>query len=76
MLSFSDQKLLQLAGCGVKNKEIAHRLGLSTNEVRVRIDDLLRRLGLTQRVELLLYACSEASRPRTKKQPAAKQPAA
>jgi DNA-binding NarL/FixJ family response regulator len=60
--SSSDQQLVQLVMVGANDKQIARCLGLSTKEVRLWIDDLLKRLGLTERIELILHAYSQASR--------------
>jgi DNA-binding NarL/FixJ family response regulator len=62
MISSSEQELMQLVTVGASDEQIARRLGISTDEVRLQIDDLLKRLALTERIELLFYACSEATR--------------
>jgi DNA-binding NarL/FixJ family response regulator len=69
--SSSDQQLTQLVVVGANDKQIAQCLGLSTKEVRLWIDDLLKRLGLTERIELILYAYSQASRSQLKQVDAA-----
>jgi DNA-binding NarL/FixJ family response regulator len=59
MISCSEKQLMQLVVAGANDEQIACCLGLSTKEVQLRIDDLLKRLGLTERIELIFYACSE-----------------
>jgi DNA-binding NarL/FixJ family response regulator len=62
VLSSFEQELMLLVVIGAKDDKIARRLGLSTSEVRGRIEDLLKRLGLSKRIELLFYVCYENSR--------------
>jgi DNA-binding NarL/FixJ family response regulator len=53
MISYSEKQLMQLVVAGANDEQIACCLSLSTKEVRLRIDDLMKRLGLTGRTELI-----------------------
>jgi DNA-binding NarL/FixJ family response regulator len=53
MMSYSEKQLIQLVVAGANDEQIACCLGLSTKEIRLRIDDLVKRLGLTGRIELI-----------------------
>jgi len=53
MISYSEKQLMQLVVAGANDEQIACSLSLSTKEVRLRIDDLMKRLGLTGRTELI-----------------------
>jgi DNA-binding NarL/FixJ family response regulator len=53
MISCSEKQLIQLVVAGANDEQIACCLGLSTKEVRLRIDELVKRLGLTGRIELI-----------------------
>jgi DNA-binding NarL/FixJ family response regulator len=53
MISGSEKQLMQLVVAGANDKQIACSLGLSTKEVRLRIDDLVKRLGLPGRIQLI-----------------------
>jgi DNA-binding NarL/FixJ family response regulator len=59
MISCSEKQLMQLVVAGAADEQIASCLDLSTKEVQLRIDHLMKRLGLTERIELIFYACSE-----------------
>jgi DNA-binding NarL/FixJ family response regulator len=59
MISCSEKQLMQLVVAGANDEQIASCLDLPTKEVQLRIDDLMKRLGLTDRIELIFYACSE-----------------
>jgi DNA-binding NarL/FixJ family response regulator len=51
MISCSEKQLMQLVVAGANDKQIACCLGLSTKEIRLRIDDLVKRLGLPGRIQ-------------------------
>jgi DNA-binding NarL/FixJ family response regulator len=53
MISCSEKELMQLVVAGANDEQIARCLGLSTKEIRLRIDHLVKRLGLTGRIELI-----------------------
>jgi NarL family two-component system response regulator LiaR len=45
----------------MSNKEIAEHLGIGANTVRTHISNILRKLNLSNRTQLALYAKDEAS---------------
>ena len=53
MISYSEKQLMQLVVAGANDEQIARCLGLSTKEIRLRIDDLMKRFELTGRIELI-----------------------
>lgn len=48
--------VLRCVGRGLSNKEIARELTVSTTTVRTHVSNLLRKLGMTNRTQLALYA--------------------
>ena len=69
LLTIREKKVLKLAGEANTNKEIAAVLGISPATVKRHMENILRKLGLTNRVEATVYAlkmdaCPLGSRPR------------
>jgi DNA-binding CsgD family transcriptional regulator len=52
-LSEREREVAELAACGLHDKEIARRLGISLATVRTHIDHAFRKLGITNRVLLV-----------------------
>jgi DNA-binding CsgD family transcriptional regulator len=52
-LSEREREVADLAACGLHDKEIARRLGISITTVRTHIDHAFRKLGVTNRVLLV-----------------------
>jgi DNA-binding NarL/FixJ family response regulator len=50
----SEKKILELLGQGLANKEIANRLGLSTNTVRWHLENIYIKLDVNSRTEAAL----------------------
>ena len=48
--------LVRLAASGLRNKEIAHRLGISQGTVKMHLHNVYRKLGTDSRVSLAMYA--------------------
>ena len=48
--------MVALIGEGIKNKEIADRLFISETTVRHHLTSIFDKLGVADRVELLIYA--------------------
>ena len=51
-----ERQLSRLVAQGLRNKEIAHELGLSEGTVKEYMHVIFRKLAITSRVELALYA--------------------
>jgi DNA-binding CsgD family transcriptional regulator len=52
-LSERENEVAALAACGLQDKEIARRLGISITTVRTHLDHAFRKLGVTNRVLLV-----------------------
>lgn len=55
-LSARETDILARLGCGESNKEIARNLGLAESTVKIHIQSIFRKLGLTSRLQAALYA--------------------
>jgi len=53
LLSERENEVAGLAACGLHDKEIARRLGISITTVRTHLDHAFRKLGVTNRVLLI-----------------------
>jgi DNA-binding NarL/FixJ family response regulator len=56
VLGTCERKLVTLLAQGLKNKEIAYRLGFSEGTVKVYLSRLFQKVGVSDRFELALYA--------------------
>lgn len=56
LLTLRQREVLALIATGQSNKEIAHRLGTSEGTIKAHISAIMRRLGVHNRVQLLLNA--------------------
>ena len=56
VLTPRQREILALISTGRSNKEIAHRLGTSDGTIKAHISAIMRRLGVRNRVQLLLTA--------------------
>lgn len=66
MVPSFDQELMQLIAAGADDEQISRCLRLSAGQVRAWIEELLKRLGLTTRLELIFYACEASQSKDTK----------
>lgn len=57
-LSLREAEILQMAGEGLTNAEIARRLFVSESTVRTYISRLMGKLHLNNRAEAIIYACN------------------
>ena len=55
-LTNREREVIALIGEGIKNKEIAERLFISETTVRHHLTSIFAKLGVADRVELLIYA--------------------
>jgi DNA-binding NarL/FixJ family response regulator len=59
LLSPREQEVVHWVAEGLTNREIAHRLGLSENTIKNYMFRIFEKLGISKRVELVLYAASQ-----------------
>ncbi len=55
-LTAVEQRIVAAVMCGATNKEVAGRLGLTEQTVKNRLSCVYRKLGVRNRVELVLQA--------------------
>ncbi len=61
LLTNSEQQVVRLVGEGMKNRDIAQQLGLTEHTVSNYMYRIFDKLGVSTRLELLLYALSHQS---------------
>jgi two-component system nitrate/nitrite response regulator NarL len=64
-LSPREQEIMQLIAGGASNKEIARRLGVAESTVKIHVQHILRKLGVTSRVQVAVYASEHGYSART-----------
>jgi DNA-binding CsgD family transcriptional regulator len=55
-LTSRERQLVGLVSAGYSNKELAHNLGISENTVKHHITSIFDKLGVINRLELVLFA--------------------
>jgi DNA-binding NarL/FixJ family response regulator len=68
VLSKRARQVCQLAATGLSNREISRKLGLSEHTVKNYLSQIFEKLGISARIELVLYTISEAKRPESAKE--------
>jgi DNA-binding NarL/FixJ family response regulator len=63
LLTKREEDLLRLVAEGLGNREIAHQLNLSEHTVKNYMFRIFDKLGVSNRVELVLYALSSSKHP-------------
>jgi DNA-binding CsgD family transcriptional regulator/N-acetylneuraminic acid mutarotase len=58
-LTEREKELLQLVATGVTNREVAHRLSISVNTVKVHLRNVFTKLGVESRTEATMVAVRE-----------------
>ena len=64
-LSPREGEILRLVATGSSNKEVARSLGVAESTVKIHVQHILRKLGLTSRVQAAVYAAEHGLVPRT-----------
>jgi two-component system nitrate/nitrite response regulator NarL len=49
-------ELVKMVGVGLRNKQIAEKLGISEATVKIHLHSVYQKLGISGRVELSIYA--------------------
>jgi DNA-binding NarL/FixJ family response regulator len=62
LLTKREEDVVRLLGDGLQNREIAHELNLSEHTVKNYLFHIFDKLGVSSRVELILYAVSSTKR--------------
>lgn len=62
LLTKREEDVVRLLGDGLQNREIAHQLNLSEHTVKNYLFHIFDKLGVSSRVELILYAVSSTKR--------------
>ncbi len=55
-LTQREREVVQWLARGVSNKEMARQLGLSESTVKIHVQNILKKLGLSSRVQVAVYA--------------------
>jgi DNA-binding NarL/FixJ family response regulator len=63
VLSKREEQVCQFVAAGLSNREIARKLGLSEHTVKNHLFKIFDKLGISTRVELVLYSLSWTKRP-------------
>jgi two-component system nitrate/nitrite response regulator NarL len=63
VLSKREEQVCQFVAAGLSNREISRKLGLSEHTVKNHLFKIFDKLGISTRIELVLYALSWTKRP-------------
>lgn len=64
-LSPREKEILKLVATGSSNKEIARALGVAESTVKIHVQHILRKLGLSGRVQAAVYAAENGLTPKS-----------
>jgi two-component system nitrate/nitrite response regulator NarL len=64
-LSPREQEILRLVATGSSNKEVARALGVAESTVKIHVQHILRKLGLSSRVQAAVYAAEHGLVPKS-----------
>ena len=59
LLTHREEEVVHLVADGLKNREIAQMLKVKEHSIRNYISRIFEKLGISSRVELILYASSQ-----------------
>lgn len=62
LLTSREEDVVRLVSDGLKNREIADKLGLAEHSIRNYLNRIFDKLGVSTRVELILYLFSRRTR--------------
>jgi DNA-binding NarL/FixJ family response regulator len=62
LLTHREEEVVHLVADGLKNREIAQQLKVKEHSIRNYIYRIFEKLGVSSRVELILYAFSQRDR--------------
>ena len=65
VLTKREQEVARLVAAGMSNREVSQELGLSQHSVKNYLFHVYQKLGISSRVELLLYVLSQRKQPET-----------
>ena len=74
VLSKREEQVCQLAAAGLSNREIARKLELSEHTVKNHLFRMFDKLGVSTRVELVLYALRQSKLPKSASKDAPREP--
>jgi DNA-binding NarL/FixJ family response regulator len=60
LLTAREEQVVALVADGLSNREVAHELGLSVHTIKKYLFHIFDKLGISSRVELVLYAVSHS----------------
>jgi DNA-binding NarL/FixJ family response regulator len=69
LLTKREQELVPLVANGLTNREISTQLGVSEHTIKNHLFRIYEKLGISSRVELILYAVSERDKNSSQLQP-------
>ena len=59
-LSSREREIIALVGAGYTNRQLARKLGISEDAARYHLTSVFEKLGVSNRIELILHAAHQA----------------